>query len=135
MAYAKEKIDQFEKGLKTLEELQKEQKTIIVRDATIQRFEYTSELCWKTLKVCLLELSGVDAPTPKAVFREAGAAHFLVSEEVTLALQMIDDRNNASHIYNEDLIDKLYQKIPNYTILMRTVCDLLKQRSQELLDK
>lgn len=127
MAYANEKINQFEKGLCTLEEVQRQEKTVIVRDATIQRFEYTTELCWKAMKTFLWEWSGVDASTPKDVFREAGVAHILTSEEVALALQMIDDRNKASHIYSEELIDSLYQRIQNYTSLMRTVHDRLTQ--------
>jgi len=43
------KIKNFGNALKTLEDILKEKKSGIVRDATIQRFEYTFEAMWKAL--------------------------------------------------------------------------------------
>ncbi len=39
---------EFEKALKALDEALREPKNSIVRDASIQRFEFCVELAWKT---------------------------------------------------------------------------------------
>ena len=128
MAYQKEKIEQFEHALCTLEEVLMLEKNDVVRDATIQRFEYTVEVFWKALKIHLRETAGVDAATPKAALREAGAADVLTADEVALGLAMIDDRNETSHLYAVALAEKLFEKIPTYSKLLRSTCDLLKSR-------
>ena len=58
-------------ALVTLEEILKEPSGTIVRDASIQRFEYTFETVWKLLKGYLFQHHGIDAGSPKACFREA----------------------------------------------------------------
>lgn len=126
MAYQKEKVDQFEHALCTLEEVLALEKNDIVRDATIQRFEYTVEVFWKALKIYLRETAGIDAATPKTVLREAGAADVLTVDEVILGLAMIDDRNETSHLYTRVLAEKLFGKIPGYSKFLRSVCDRLK---------
>ena len=126
MAYAKEKLEQFEHALRTLEELMPEEPTRIIKDAAIQRFEYSVELFWKALKVFLLESGGVDAPTPKDAIRKAGSTDILTAEEVSLALEMIDDRNETSHMYSESFADKLFAKLPAYAHCLRAACEKLK---------
>ncbi len=58
------------KSLMTLEEILKEPFSIIIRDATIQRFEYTFEALWKFLKEYLKEKEGIISNSPKACFKE-----------------------------------------------------------------
>ena len=129
MAYQREKIEQFEQALQTLEDILTHEKNDIVRDATIQRFEYTVEAFWKALKTVLRESLGIDAASPKAVLRSAGGADICKEEEVSLALTMIDDRNETSHLYTRALAEKLFEKIPRYTKLLRLLCDRMKSTS------
>ncbi len=42
--------ESFEQALRKLEEIVKMEETEIIRDATIQRFEFTFELGWKLIK-------------------------------------------------------------------------------------
>ena len=121
MAYKEEKIEQFNRALKSLEALIHEKKTSIIRDASIQRFEYSVETFWKTLKIYLREYKGIDAPTPKDAVRKARGADILSEEDAVLALTMIDDRNETSHLYNEKLADALYIKLPRYAEFMRAI--------------
>jgi len=57
-------------ALNTLKEIMREPFSIIIRDAAIQRFEYTFEAFWKFIKEYLKEKEGVIANSPKACFRE-----------------------------------------------------------------
>ena len=67
----------------------------------IQRFEYTFELAWKTLKD-VLEHDGVvfDVVTPRDVIRRSVAAGQLTHEDIWMA--MLADRRRTSHEYDEE---------------------------------
>ena len=58
----------LKKAAKTLAEALNEKKTALVRDATIQRFEYTYELSWKTMRryFNLNNQFGIRQPNPVA---------------------------------------------------------------------
>ena len=55
----------------------------LTRDGTIQRFEYTFELAWKTMKR-VLRAKGSEVNQPRDVFREA-AADQLIADPASLA--------------------------------------------------
>lgn len=99
----------------------------IVRDATIQRFEFSYELFWKTLKAALEE-EGIITTTPKNVLQEAYKNQWLHDEK--LWLDMLNDRNTTSHFYNEKAALAIYQRIKNYSAAMDSVLELLKIKFQ-----
>jgi nucleotidyltransferase substrate binding protein (TIGR01987 family) len=51
--------NQYQKAVKRLDEILKEEKSDIVRDSAIKRFEFTFDLSWKLLKTYLEEEKGV----------------------------------------------------------------------------
>ncbi len=59
------------RALKTLKEITEEPYSVIVRDAAIQRFEYSFEIFWKFLKEYLSAREGIVCNSPKSCFREA----------------------------------------------------------------
>lgn len=69
------------------------------KEGIIQRFEYTFELAWKTLKD-KMEYDGIvlEQISPKAVVRQAYAAKYINAPDTWL--QMIGDRNLMSHTYD-----------------------------------
>lgn len=71
MEELRKKYQYARKAWDTLDEVLKEDFSSVVRDAAIQRFEYTFETTWKVLKVYLKEREGIIANSPKSVFREA----------------------------------------------------------------
>lgn len=72
----------------------------IIRDSLIQRFEFCYELAWKTLKE-YLQYNGLTMESmPRPVFKAAYENNIIDHEEVWL--EMIKDRNIASHEYNEE---------------------------------
>jgi nucleotidyltransferase substrate binding protein (TIGR01987 family) len=70
----------------------------VVRDATIQRFEFTYELLWKTTKMAL-EHEGILVKSPKETFQEAFRLRWIREEK--LFLRMLEARNAMAHLYDE----------------------------------
>ena len=69
------------------------------REGVIQRFEYTFELAWNTLKD-RMEHDGLILPsvTPRAVIRQAFQAKLI--EDGDVWIDMLNDRNLMSHNYD-----------------------------------
>ncbi|MEW6102993.1 MAG: HI0074 family nucleotidyltransferase substrate-binding subunit [bacterium] len=113
------KYKDFLKALETLKDIVKEPFSIIVRDASIQRFEYTFEALWKFLKEYLKEKEGIICNSPKTCFREIFGLGFLTEEETITFLDMTDRRNDTSHTYKEEVALLIYSKIKGYSLLMK----------------
>ncbi|MCL1995346.1 MAG: nucleotidyltransferase substrate binding protein [Defluviitaleaceae bacterium] len=73
------------------------------QEGAIQRFVYTWELAWKTLKD-FLEYNGLQIPQPigaRNVIKEAASAFFeSVEIDGEIFMQMLISRNELSHTYN-----------------------------------
>jgi nucleotidyltransferase substrate binding protein (TIGR01987 family) len=83
----------------------------IVRDATIQRFEFTFELVWKTLKL-YLERQGHECGGPRPTLKKAFADGLIATpEEADVWLPMLDDRNLTSHAYDEVLAARIFKNV------------------------
>lgn len=122
----KQSLENLGKALARLKEGVTEAKdNRLMIDGTIQRFEFTLELYWKTLKR-LLELDGIITYTPKEALQKAYQAEWLNEENVWL--QMLKDRNETSHIYNEQMADRIYRHIQLYLPIMEETYQFLLQR-------
>lgn len=83
----------------------------LIRDATIQRFEFTFEVVWKTLKL-YLERQGHECGGPRPTLKKAFAENLIATpEEGDLWLRMLEDRNLTSHAYDEALANRIYGHI------------------------
>jgi len=71
--------------------------TEYMQDSIIQRFEFTFELLWKTLKY-YLEVQWFNEKTPRNVLKKSFEIDII--EDIDLFLDMIDVRNQTSHTYN-----------------------------------
>jgi len=120
-------LKSFEKALIQLGDALEESESPIVRDACLQRFEFSYELLWKTLKIFLEEIHGVRAVSPRQVFKEAFALS-IIDEELTF-VEMIESRNTLSHTYNEEQAAKIYVKCADYLKVMNSVLAQLNKQS------
>jgi len=111
------------RSLETLGAILEENFSIIVRDATIQRFEYTFEAVWKFLKEYLKEKEGVICNSPKACFREIFSLGFLSEDDTVTCLEMTDRRNDTSHTYKEEVAEVIYAKSKGYFFLMSSLIE------------
>ena len=70
-------------------------------EGLIQRFEYCTELAWKTIKD-YLENEGIifKQKTPRAILKEAIATNFLLNGQTWM--DILDARNKMSHTYKFD---------------------------------
>ena len=122
------RLQQAERALASLKQLAFiESPSMIERDAAIQRFEYTTEACWKAAQAVLLEHFGVEAASPKAVIRAAAQNGLLSEPDARAAMGLIDDRNLTSHTYNEELAILLFARLAGHAqILQRLLAGLNK---------
>lgn len=95
-------LTEFVKALSSLEKALNEPKSEIVRDATIQRFEFCVELAWKSAK----RIMGTSTSAPKSVIREMAQNQLI--DQVDFWLRAIDQRNLSSHTYKEELAEQVY---------------------------
>ena len=89
------------------------------RDGFIQRFEFCFEILWKCAKDYLRDVEGLDAASPKKVIRMSREVGLLTDEETEQALEMANDRNQTSHMYDEQMAIELVERIKGYDALMQ----------------
>jgi nucleotidyltransferase substrate binding protein (TIGR01987 family) len=105
----------------------------IVRDAAIQRFEYTFEVVWKAAQRYLREVEGLAPASPKGVVRAAFQTRLLSEEEARHAMRMVEDRNLTVHTYNQELAEAIYARVPGHARLMARWLDAMSEQLQNAL--
>ena len=103
-------LSKLEKAYTRLSEAAKMANEELERDGTIQRFEFTFELLWKTIKI-ILNNNGIKAQTPRDCLKEAFRLEWLKDEKVFL--DMMEDRNKTSHVYDESTSAQIFNNIKN----------------------
>lgn len=94
------------------------------RDGAIQRFEFTFEVFWKAVKI-FLEYEGYRCAGPRSCIKEAGRRGFLKDAEIVL--DMLEDRNKTSHIYDESTAKEIFERIKmDYVTVFRENIELLE---------
>lgn len=119
----------FQKALKQLEVGAKQAKDQLDNDGVIQRFEFTFELAWKTIKLFLVN-EGIITKSPKEALKEAFKFGLIKDEESFL--DMLYDRNQASHIYSEEMSRDMVIRIKNeYLTALKKLSEELKSQSKK----
>lgn len=114
----------FERALDRLEEALGRPEDAIVRDACIQRFEFTFEMAWKAVQEYALA-EGLPCVSPRECFR-IGFRLGLI-ENHPRWMGMVEDRNRTTHTYDEDSAKVIYQALPEYAGLLRGLLERLKE--------
>jgi nucleotidyltransferase substrate binding protein (TIGR01987 family) len=114
----KRRIGLARRALATLDSVLREPPSDVVRDAAIQRFEYSFETTWKAAQRYLREREGLDAASPSAAVRHCHAIGLLDEGAARLALEMVGDRNLTVHTYNEPLAQRIFSALPRYARLL-----------------
>ncbi len=93
-----DRISVYRAALDRLREALAQPETAFMRDAIIQRFEFTFELAWKVLRLAL-RFHQIEVQSPKEALREAFSFGLISSGDGWTRLQK--ERNLTSHTYDE----------------------------------
>lgn len=100
--------------------------SVIEQEGMVQRFEYTFELAWKTLKD-FLEYQNMQTNFPREVIKLAFQSNIIINGEIWL--QMLENRNIIAHTYNEENFNKITNAIANvYFMEIQKLVEWLKQQ-------
>lgn len=102
----------------------------MLRDAVIQRFEFTFEVAWKTLKRYLEEygLEGIDRLTNRQLFRLGYEQGLLRDAQAWLLY--LQRRNLTSHVYSESTALQVFAIVPDFLADARFLLARLEERLQ-----
>jgi nucleotidyltransferase substrate binding protein (TIGR01987 family) len=122
-----ERKSELQNAVKRLREAVAQPEGDLVRDAVIQRFEFTFELVWKSLKL-YLERQGLDCGGPRSTFKKAFTEGLIDStDEADVWMLMLEDRNLTSHAYDEALARRIYQHVvENYVTLLGRMAEKIQ---------
>ena len=103
-------MSDFEKSAGRLKEaLDKKEFSELEKDGVIQRFEFTFELAWKTLKDYLEDQGFSDIASPKKAIQRAFSNNVITDGDLWIAMQ--EDRNRMSHLYDASVSKIIFNNI------------------------
>lgn len=103
----------LQNALARLEEAAQLEPILIHKDATIQRFEFCFELCWKLMQA-VVRFQGLEANSPRESIRAAAQIGLLDNPEVWLGY--LEARNLVAHTYNEPTADEVYHIAKDFIV-------------------
>ena len=115
-----QKVENYQNALKRLEEAIARYQTApndtLYRDGLIQRFEFTFELAWKSLKEYMEDQGMVlTIVSPRSVLKEAYAAGIIDNPDIWN--EAVDSRNLMSHIYDEETAISIADRVSSEFII------------------
>jgi len=98
------------------------------RDATIQRFEFSFELCWKLMK-SVNRFLGSECFSPRDCVRLATQNELLENPEKWF--DYLEKRNLVSHTYSESSAIEVYNTIPSFERSARELISKVNNKIKE----
>ncbi len=131
-----QRFHNFKKALTQLEQAvmlaESRELSSLEKQGTIQAFEFTHELAWKTQKDFLQARGNPEIYGSHDATREAFKTGLIGDGEIWM--EMIESRNLSSHTYNESVADEIVAKIiSSYVILftdLRTALERLANNGE-----
>ena len=99
------------------------------RTAAIHHFEFTYELCWKTMKRYIEADSGseeADVLTRKDLFRLSAEKRLITDFHQWVKFH--EARNRTSHVYNKAVADDVYETAKQFTGPLHDFVMTIEQR-------
>lgn len=110
----KQRFANFERAIARFTEIVNQAKsglTDIEKEGLIQRFEFSHELAWKVMKDFLTFEGIQNIIGSRTAVREA--FNKAIIEDGQIWMDMIDSRYETVHTYNDDVLEKQFNKIVN----------------------
>jgi len=108
----RQRFQNFKKAFEQLRDsvLKVDELSDLEKEGMVQRFEYTFELAWKTLKD-YLEEQQVNAKFPREVIKQS--FHYEIIQDGEIWMDMLEKRTLMAHTYEETIFRDSVQKIAN----------------------
>jgi nucleotidyltransferase substrate binding protein (TIGR01987 family) len=117
------RLADFSSALDRLEAALAQERNEWTRDAAIQRFEFTFELAWKCVAAAA-QSEGVDVASPRRAWQSAFRLGWI--DDDRLWLDMLEDRNRASHSYREATANQIRDRLPAYATALKALLLVLR---------
>ncbi len=98
----------------------------VIKNGQVQKFEYTIELLWKTLKKYFEVKRESVFLYPKEVIKTFFAEERINEETYLSLMDAIDSRNLLSHVYKIEMFDLIYPKLTDYAKAIRHTCTAIE---------
>lgn len=113
---AQEILTDLKSAFARLQEALELEENLIVKDAAIQRFEFTFELCWKLMQA-VAKFKGAET-TGSVRDSIRTAAQLGTVDDSQPWFDFHDERNKASHTYDLEMADEVFQKVKEFPPLV-----------------
>ena len=118
-------FEALEKAISALEEGLQEHaqypQLLTLRDGVIQRFEIALDISQKLMERVLRDIYNIEpARIAKNTAREAAEMGLIADAEAWIG--HIDARNDSAHTYDNEIAERVFQRIPTF---LPDACDLL----------
>lgn len=125
----KKAFNQLEMGVN---ELTKKNPSELEKEGLIQRFEYTQELAWQTIKDFFEFLGERNILGSRDAFQLAVQRGLISLECGEILMQSIKSRNITSHTYNEETAEEIFESInSNFYSAFKEVKEALEKEENE----
>jgi len=117
-------LEDFKKTISRLEEALSLEKTDIVRDSAIKRFELCFDLAWKNIQIYARK-EGIESHSPRSCLKTAFQLNLIKHDESWL--EMLEDRNLTAHMYKEKYAEEVFIRLPKYLLLFKGLAQNLSK--------
>jgi nucleotidyltransferase substrate binding protein (TIGR01987 family) len=115
-------LSDFQRAVARLKEVLRLEKTEIVRDSGIKRFELCFDLAWKCIQIYARK-EGLDCHSPRGCLKTAFQLGLIEHDDNWL--KMLDDRNLAVHTYREKYAEMIFGRLSQYLGMLTKLADKL----------
>jgi len=126
-----ERLKHAEKAVAALCEVLDEPFSVIVRDASIQRFEFSAEAVWKAVRDWLFAYESIEEYHPRGCYRALFRLGRIDEALCVRLLDLVDDRNRTSHAYVEALAQAVFEKLPDHRDTLVQVLKVLRENHEQ----
>ena len=102
----------------------------LLRDAAIQRFEFSFEMSWKALRRVLLALGHREVGASARGVLRMGRQEGLV-DDVKGWLTFLEARNITTHVYDDARVEQLLQSVEAFAPAAKELLDRLRDVCRE----
>jgi nucleotidyltransferase substrate binding protein (TIGR01987 family) len=105
-------LEDFRRATVRLAEVLNVEKTEIIRDSAIKRFELCFDLAWKCIQA-YARREGLECHSPRSCLKTAFQINLIEYNDNWL--KMLDDRNLSVHTYKEKYAEEIYGRLSLYS--------------------